>query len=474
LRKLIAGTALACVATLVATTAFAGGLVRVSGPSPYAACTVIPPSDVFANTSIEGSVAANPTNTSNLVGAWQQDRLKDSAARGVASAASFDGGSTWRETTVPLSRCAPSGAAYDRATNASVTFGHDGLVYAGGLAFDNDFARNAINAAVSRDGGRTWTGVSSLIADTASATTGHPFNFKPFLTADPNRAGVAYAVWDRLSDVAGGGFTGPTFFSKTTDGGQHWQTARAIVDPGTNNQTIGNVLVVNDESGRLYDFFNMQIGVEGANGQRIEFVTSDDGGATWSQPHFVVDMQVVKVTDPNTGQGVETGDTFPQPAIDPETGQLYVVWQTTRFSAGAFDEVAITTSSDGGVTWSAPARLSTATGRAAFTPSISVSEQGRVAVTYYDFRNLQAGNTTTLPTDNFLKTSPRGGAAFGADAHLAGSFDMMLAPTAEDGFHIGAYQGLTFGSGGTVHPFFAITNPAGSVRPTDILTTSLP
>jgi hypothetical protein len=460
--------ALASAALLLGTTVFASGLVRVSGPSPYAGCTVIPATDVFANTAIEGTASANPTNLSNLVGAWQQDRLKDSAARGLASAASFDGGSTWSETTVPLSRCAPGGAPYDRATNPAVSFGHDGLVYVSGLAFDNDFARNAIDTAVSQDGGRTWSRVNTLIADVASATTFHPFNFKPHVTADPNKAGVAYVVWDRLQDVAGSGFTGPTFFSRTTDGGQHWQAARAIVNPGTNNQTIGNFIVVNDETGRLYDFYNLQLGVEGANGQSINFVTSDDGGTTWSQPHFVFDMQVVKVTDPNTSQGVESGDTFPVPAIDPETGQLYVVWQTTRFSAGAFDEVAITTSTDNGATWSAPARVNTPTGRAAFTPSITVGEGGRVAVTYSDFRNLQAGNTTTLPTDYFLKTAPRGG-AFGADVHVAGSFDMMLAPTAEDGFHLGGYQGLTF-AGSTIHPFFAATNPAGSARPTDIFT----
>jgi hypothetical protein len=51
-------------------------------------------------------------------------------------------------------------------------------------------------------------------------------------------------------------FRGPAWLSKTTDGGKTWSTAREIFDPGQNSQTIGNVIVVDPASGKLYDFFD--------------------------------------------------------------------------------------------------------------------------------------------------------------------------------------------------------------------------
>jgi hypothetical protein len=61
---------------------------------------------------------------------------------------------------------------------------------------------------------------------------------------------------------------------------------------------------------------------------------------------------------------------------------------------------------------------------------VAVSANGTVAVTYYDVRNLSSDNTTTLPTGVWLTTSPRGGAAFGPETHVAGSFNMLVAPNA--------------------------------------------
>jgi hypothetical protein len=42
----------------------------------------------------------------------------------------------------------------------------------------------------------------------------------------------------------GAPYFGATWFSRTTDGGQTWEPARPIFDPGGNSQTIGNQIVV--------------------------------------------------------------------------------------------------------------------------------------------------------------------------------------------------------------------------------------
>src|SRR5207237_6112251 len=142
-------------------------------------------------------------------------------------------------------------------------------------------------------------------------------------------------------------------------------------------------------------------------------------------------LGTVFVTDPNTGQSIRTGDIIPEPAIDPASGQLYVVWQDAGFTKGKFDEVALSTSTDGGTTWSTPIQVNTNTpsNQPGFTPSIHVNSAGIVGVTFYDFRNLTT-QTKTLPTDYWFVTSTDHGATFGNEAHIAGPFDMLTAPFA--------------------------------------------
>ena len=45
----------------------------------------------YPNAEVEPSVAVNPANPDNLVGAWQQDRWSNGAARGLSTGISFDG-----------------------------------------------------------------------------------------------------------------------------------------------------------------------------------------------------------------------------------------------------------------------------------------------------------------------------------------------------------------------------------------------
>lgn len=198
----------------------------------------------------------------------------------------------------------------------------------------------------------------------------------------------------------------------------------------------------------------------------MAYVKSEDGGTTWSSIKIIAALKSVGVTDPNTGATIRTGDIIPEPAIDPATGKLYIVWQDSRFNGGQYDEVVISSSTDGGTTWTAPIRVNTPTGTAAFTPSIKINSAGKIGVTYYDFRNLQTGNTTTLPTDYWFISSNNGGTSFTGEQHLAGSFDMLAAPYAS-GYFVGDYEGLT-SIGTTFQAFFVATNSSNAGNPTDV------
>ncbi|MFP3656739.1 exo-alpha-sialidase, partial [Burkholderia sp. SIMBA_052] len=71
------------------------------------------------------------------------------------------------------------------------------------------------------------------------------FNDKESVTANPTKAGVAYAVWDRLELPNGNpyanrhtaAFRGPSMFSKTADGGMTWSRPTVIVALPSRQQT---------------------------------------------------------------------------------------------------------------------------------------------------------------------------------------------------------------------------------------------
>src|SRR5260370_12342340 len=125
------------------------------------------------------------------------------------------------------------------------------------------------------------------------------------MRVDRLQVGYGYDVRDRLKaprhspDAAlrAHAFRGPTWFSKTTDGGKTWTGTRAIFDPGQNSQTIGNQVVVNRQTGVLYDFFELFQTTGSPNfiprGLSVGFISSSDRGRTWSKPTVVSNQQTV-------------------------------------------------------------------------------------------------------------------------------------------------------------------------------------
>jgi hypothetical protein len=421
-------------------------LVQVSHGSPFANCTIgaAPRSVLYTGAEVEPSVAANRFVPGEVVGAWQQDRWSDGGAHGLVAGYSRNGGRTFSEVPWPVSRCASGGLNYERASDPWVSIGPEGVVYGSALSFDANSPRNAVVALTSYDGGRTWRNVTQLIVDTEAAF----IDDKNSVTADPARPGSAYQVWDRLqySPDAAQFVTGPTLLSTTRDFGRTWSAPRVIVDTAPFQQTIGNVIVVDRRTGTLYNFYESiqytDATATATTFTRYEMVRSTDSGRTWSRPVVVANDTGVLDVDPNTGAPLRTGVGIPFPAADPRTGELYLAYEGTDFTGGAYNQIQLVRSTDGGRTWSAPSRVNSVPTTPAFTPSIAVTEDGDVGVTYYDVRTLQPGNTTTLPTSTWLTVSPRGGRHFDRERQIAPVFDMLQAPVAR-GFFLGDYEGLT-------------------------------
>jgi hypothetical protein len=468
--------------------------IPISGASPFTAgCSGhAEPGTNFRGTEVEPWISVNRASPDNLAAAWQQDRWDNGGSHGLVNGVSFDGGATWSTSYALFSRCAlraaglnpddpaQPGHLWDRATDPWVSFGPTGVLHQISDSFNVTGAGfgdgSAILYARSTNGGRSWDRPVVLRQDLNNTV----LNDKESITADPNDERYVYAVWDRLESPPSGGkanpistehalgYRGPTWFARSTDGGLTWEPARIILDPGTINQTISNQIVAAPD-GTLINAFDLIYNFKnkaGLRGYNIAVQRSGDKGQTWSPATVVAPQQDAPVTTPGDRQAVRTGDIIPDIAVDRSgtlrNGSLYLVWQEGRFKADGSAAVAFSRSTNGGRTWSTPVRVDDAGAAQAFTPSVDVDAAGRLAVTWYDFRN-DTPDTSTALTDYWVRYSSNGGNTWTPSQRVTpSSFDMKTAPVSR-GFFLGDYEGLDH-AGGTFTLDFGVgvTTSAGN------------
>jgi hypothetical protein len=455
-------------ALVLASTASAGpytlsSTTTASGPSPFSGCTAdsraaqeATGSILYPNSEPEMRADVNPTNSANIVGAYQQDRWSDGGARGLVASWTKNGGATWHPVVIPNVTACSGNLQYARASDPWVSFAPNGDLYAISLSFNQPglpSPANAIFVNKSTNGGESWGAPIAIAADDTNGLD------KQSITADPLDSNYVYAAWDRFVSPPGfppsdlgrfhaAAYVQQAFFSRSTDGGATWEPSRVLYNPGTQAGTIGSIINVLPDRTLVDGFVVFANHKREIRGAYVADVRSTDLGATWSKKATLiapVDPSFPGPTDPDHPDLIIRGGELPDFAVDRSNGNLYAVWDDDL--PDGLDKVFFSQSTDGGLTWSAPVKINkTPTNvptldQQAFTATVKVAADGTIGVTYYDFRN----NTSApgLTTDYWFVhchtscTNP----ANWAETHVAGPFDEEQAPYAR-GYFVGDYESM--------------------------------
>ncbi len=214
----------------------------------------------------ESVIAINPMNESNMVGASKKFTDPARYHFKLGPIYTFDGGSTWHESTLPLE------AGWDGMTDPTVafdTFGHAFLV-GEPLRFEpSDLEGLGMAVYRSSDGGVTWEQPFRLTTNTSDD--------KQWVLCDNNSGsphrGNVYVTWAASS---------PLRFARSTDHGATWK-GRGQEGPGS---TLVGYAFAPDISisadGTLHIFWHY----DGSNS--IQYLRSTDGGETFEPMKEVV------------------------------------------------------------------------------------------------------------------------------------------------------------------------------------------
>jgi hypothetical protein len=369
---------------------------------------------------------------SNIVVAYNDN------STGVGSAISFssNGGLTWTTTAPPIY---PFGGAGGDPVLAA---GPGGVFYYAHLAFTG-LGLSTIGVTRSTDGGATW---SPLVNATASTTHRLVSQDKEWMMVDNSNSrfrGNVYLSWTRFTSILGE--SSGIAFVRSTDGGRTWSQFRLIGRPNDAAGFVQGSTIAVGPDGEVYvSYFDTRI-------PGIAVVKSTDGGVTFGPP-------VTALRDPFSrfGKNLAGGfENFPGASIDvdrsngPNRGAVYVA--TTIKPAGSRDEadVVVTTSTNGGASWSAPVRANDdSTDTDQFMPSLAVTPAGMLGVMWYDRRN---DPTNNVLVDVYMTTSVDGGRTFTPNRRIAaGNWPFVPTPFGFRTAYHGDYNQMSAGDLGFV------------------------
>ncbi|MGH9278709.1 MAG: sialidase family protein [Acidimicrobiales bacterium] len=296
---------------------------------------------------------------------------------------SIDGGVTWRSEVAPeldpWTRNCAMGSGRPQNVRTELHEGPDDTLSYVFQGNDPDAGGSrAVLLARSRDGGRSWSTILVDAGPVAATPEEVEVNFQGHLAVDPKQPSVVYVMWRRAFpqvDPAVRARPSQAFFATSRDGGATFSPPAQLpdIEPGGDGP---RPLIV---GGTVYAFYRqvqppLPVGDAGPAPTppltRLFVAASRDQGRTWARAEIAAAR--------------DAGE--PVPAYDPDRKLFYAVWHDNRQ-----EELDIWfSSSPDAVTWSPPTLLNddprgTRVGQ--HFPQLSLSPNGRIDVAWYDWRD---------------------------------------------------------------------------------------
>jgi hypothetical protein len=307
-----------------------------------------------ASNTAEVSVAIDPTNRDHIVvSAYQLNRPGGTRVSNVLFV-SRDGGRTWVE------ELAANPERRSTQGDDAVVFGSDGTLLHSYISFDGlrvtrpTLARNGIF--VRRRDAATG-GWDAPVPVVDHRNTVAPFEDKPWPGVDRGaaspRRGHVYVAWTRFDEYGSrrADCRSEIHFSRSTDGGRSFAVPLRISDrQGTcldDDDTVEGAVPAAGPLGEVH------VAWSGPAGLVID--RSDDGGVTFGEDRLVT--QIPGGWDIDI-PGLSRSNGMPVTVVDgstgPRRGAVSIAWVDARHGD---PDVFVTSSVDGGRTWSAPVRV---------------------------------------------------------------------------------------------------------------------
>lgn len=380
------------------------------------------------DTQIEPDVAIDPNNPRYIVAGVQQARFSDGGSADTGYATSQDGGRTWTKSDYP-GLTEDVGGPYERASDPAVAFGPDGSVYIVSIPFGavGDPCVSSVSIQRSTDHGLSFGPYVDVQHDDQCAY----FNDKEWVTVDTFKNsphyGRIYVMWSRF-----GPSFAPADLRYSDDQGQTWSDLIDISDPTALTEGTLPLVQPNGDLTVVYDQTKSGLDYEVSQ-------TSHNGGKTFDAPVTIDQFEGVGVPGERTGG-------LPSAAVDPATGMLYASWQDARFKGNGLNDVVLSTSTNGGKTWSKIVKINPEpkdSGISSFTPDVAAYGGNVFAI--YSTRARVNGIFLNTQQERSI-VSPDGGASFEKERVLGPTIDLTWAAVAGGKF-LGDYVGVAAASG---------------------------
>jgi len=349
-----------------------------------------------------------------------------------------DSGKTWTEDFVPGYPNGPQSdlSGFGGAGDAVIVAASDGSFYYSGIAFKRARLQanpigfgwhlgedNCVWVARSTNNGDSFDQVVIVWSALSSMAR---FNDKEWIAVDPNNPNNVYLVWAIFTGMV----TARLLCSRSMDGGLTWSRPLTISETQNGEFNIQGAAIVVDSNSVVHVTW-IDFGTS-----NVRYSKSTDKGASFSAPQNVAPITSIPRQLPN---GAYRTPTMTELAVDTSgtntSGSLYVVW--ADYSEGDADAF-LAYSHDNGASWEGPVRVNddpAGNGIDQFFPTVAVSKEGWVHVSFYDRRN----DTTNTLLEYWWAMSFDGGINFSINIPMSNvSFNGDYSRTGTNDF-IGDY-----------------------------------